>query len=566
VTAVGRYQVIERLGRGATGVVYKALDPTIGRIVAIKAIQLGNFQDAEEQRRVRERLLREAQSAGLLSHPNIVTIYDVLEQEGSAYILMEYVGGPSLERMLRSNSLPERDALLRYLWQVADALDYAHRKGVVHRDVKPANIIIANSGEGTDKLAKVADFGIAKFISQDTTYSGTMMGTPNYMSPEQIQGLPLDGRSDQFSLAVIVYEVLTGNKPFAAESLPTLLYQICRADPKPVEELNSTLNEAAGKVMARALAKEPDTRFGSCSELVGALSSALEESALWALPNMNGRAPVALAAAASVEPFVTSAPKPRESPAYELPSLTRQRPKPEKAPEKIDDQPRKRGDLLKKLLLLLLMCCAVAAVIMFIVRWNSGSSLPAQTTNSKTAPVTLPPSPSSPPAQENSPLRKKPGGVEQAPKTRNYAEGAPASSPSAMGEVEFLTEPPGAKLAVDNRADVTCQSPCTLSLPSGRHTLTAELNGFNLERRIFAVPNDDSIFIPLSRSMGVLIVTSTPSGSQVVVDGKNYGQTPATVRLTTGSHQLLLINGAQQHEEAVIIGNDTFETHSVRWP
>ena len=247
MTAVGRYQILERLGQGAMGVVYKALDPTIGRTVAIKAIRLSDFQNADEQRRVRERLLREAQSAGLLSHPNIVTIYDVLEVENSAYIVMEYIGGASLERMLRSHALPDRTALLRYLRQVADALDYAHRKGVVHRDIKPANIILADVKEGVDKLAKVTDFGVAKFISHDTTYSGLMMGTPTYMSPEQIQGLPLNGRSDQFSLAVVIYEFLAGAKPFTAESLPTLFYQICRADPKLVETLNPTLNGKSEK-------------------------------------------------------------------------------------------------------------------------------------------------------------------------------------------------------------------------------------------------------------------------------------------------------------------------------
>jgi serine/threonine protein kinase len=540
------------------GVVYKALDPTIGRTVAIKAIRLSEFQDAEEGRRVRERLLREAQSAGLLSHPNIVTIYDVLEEEDSAYIVMEYVGGASLERMLRTHTLPDRGALLRYLRQVADALDYAHRKGVVHRDVKPANIMIADSGEGTDKLAKVADFGIAKFMSQDATYSGTMMGTPNYMSPEQIQGLPLDGRSDQFSLAVVTYEVLTGTKPFAAESLPTLLYQICRADPKPLEELNHTLGEKTGKLVMRALAKEPDERFGTCSELVEALELALEESSHWALPNGESKAPVTLTATASVgpiaEPIKVSEEAPPEPVTYKLPSLTRQRPE----PEETDLQSQERSGLGKKLLLLLLMGLAVFTAVVFIVRWNSGPGLPVQVANPRTAPHTPPP-PSAYP-QANLPVRPPEGTTQK--RLPENAKPVPASSPSA---VEFLTEPPGAKLTVDNRADVTCQSPCTLSLPSGRHTLTAELSGFNLARRIFTAPNDGSIFIMLGKSMGVLIVTSTPSGSQVLVDGKDYGQTPATVRLATGPHQLLLINGAQRHEETVVIGNDVFETRSVRW-
>ncbi len=547
------------------GIVYKALDPMIGRTVAIKAIRLSDFQDPEEQRRVRERLLREAQSAGLLVHPNIVTIYDVLEEEDSAYIVMEYVGGASLERMLRSRtlpdagSLPDASSLLRYLHQVADALDYAHRRGIVHRDIKPANIIIAATKEGADQAAKVTDFGVAKFISQNTTYSGTMTGTPNYMSPEQIQGLPLDGRSDQFSLAVVIYEILTGAKPFTAESLPTLLYQICRAEPASVETLNHTLGAKTGTVVSRALEKEPEARFESCSAFVETLTAALEEIPDWKLPYAGQEAPVRLAAAAAAGPI----PSPvkvfekaiLETPAHELPSLTRRRPD----AEEIEPQTREGNKLGRKLLLLLLMGLAVVTAVMFIVRWNSSSTVSGQAVNSRAGPVTPPP-----PAaynQENLPAQAN----ERANHKRLPDAKPVAVNPATVSTMEFLTEPPGAKITVDDRVDITCQSPCTLQLPGGRHTLTAALEGFNLERRIFTVPNDSSLLINLSRSMGVLVITSEPSGSQVLVDGKDYGTTPVTVRLIVGSHQLVLVNGAQRREETVVIANDSFATRSIRW-
>lgn len=195
------------------GVVYKAIDPSLGRTVAIKTIRLADFQDPDERERLRTRLLKEAQLAGVLSHPNIVTVYDVLEQNDFAYIFLEYVQGDSLESMLRKGSLPLD--LLQYLRQVADALDYAHSKGVVHRDIKPANIIIADEGLQNQPIAKIADFGVARFVSHEMTHNGTIIGTPNYMSPEQIQGTTVDGRSDQFSFAVVVYEALTGAKPFS---------------------------------------------------------------------------------------------------------------------------------------------------------------------------------------------------------------------------------------------------------------------------------------------------------------------------------------------------------------
>lgn len=547
------------------GVVYKALDPTIGRTVAIKAIRLSDFQDADERRRVYERLLREAQSAGLLSHPNIVTIYDVLEEEDSAYIVMEYVGGASLERMLRNRLLPEQGALLRYLQQAANALDYAHRKDIVHRDVKPANIIIADSEEQSGQQAKVADFGVAKFISHDATYSGTMMGTPNYMSPEQIQGLPLDGRADQFSLAVVIYEILTGVKPFAADTLPALFYQICRTEPKSIINLNRTLNGNVDSVVMRALAKEPQARYQTCSELVQALSQALADVPGWMPSSIDHKTPAIAVAAgamavASAKPVEDVVKEPQPPPVQELPSLTRRRTDPDES----DGVPSEQSGLGKKLVLLFLMGLAITAAIIFIVRWNAGPSVPVQVISPKTVHRT--------PSMPSTSAQKPPVTAgklfpesERTRKLRSDTPAAPANPPTAVTTVEFLTEPPGAKITLDNHRETACQAPCTLSLPDGRHTLISELSGFNVAKRIFTVPNDRSLLITLDKSMGVLVVTSTPSGSPVIIDGKDYGQTPVTLHLTTGSHQMLLTNGAQRHEETVVIGNDSFESRSVNW-
>src|SRR5579863_9422538 len=251
------------------GVVYRAQDPAIGRIVAIKTIRLSDLTDPTERERLRDRLFREAQTAGVLSHPHIVTIYDIAEENGLAYIFMEFVDGPPLEKLLGEPTPPDRDLILAILRQTASALDYAHSKGIVHRDIKPANIMLH---EGVQ--AKVTDFGVAKILSQQMTQSGTMMGTPNYMSPEQVQGHAVDGRADQFSLAVIAYEIITGEKPFLADQLPSLLYRIVREDPVAPQRLNPSVGPQMEAVLRKALSKNATERYASCMEFIEALAVA----------------------------------------------------------------------------------------------------------------------------------------------------------------------------------------------------------------------------------------------------------------------------------------------------
>ena len=274
---IGRYQVDGELGRGAMGIVYKAHDPAIGRTVAIKSIRLKDLSDDKERQRLRDRLFREAQSAGILSHPGIVTIYDIAEADGLAYIFMEFVDGPPLEQVLSSSESLRPQQLTGILRQVAQALDYAHKKGIVHRDIKPANIML--DGDGS---AKITDFGVAKILSQEMTQAGAMMGTPNYMSPEQIDGGEISGATDQFALGVIAYEVLTGEKPFQADTIPTLMFKILKDEPRPAREINPSLPGSAGAVLAKAMAKSPADRFESCEAFVDALAGALATAPDWA--------------------------------------------------------------------------------------------------------------------------------------------------------------------------------------------------------------------------------------------------------------------------------------------
>ena len=230
---IGRYVVQGELGRGAMGIVYRAQDPAIGRTVAVKTIRIGQFNDEREIKHVQDRMMREAQAAGILSHNNIVTIYDIQHDEGTAFIFMEFVDGDTLEKMLLTDSPIDKQFILRILHQAAEALDYAHQRGIIHRDVKPANIMVRKDG-----VAKIADFGIARMQSHSLTQTGQILGTPNYMSPEQISGKPVDGRSDQYSLAVMLYEVLTGEKPFVADSLPTLLFRVVSEMPQPTTAIS----------------------------------------------------------------------------------------------------------------------------------------------------------------------------------------------------------------------------------------------------------------------------------------------------------------------------------------
>src|SRR5690242_11348157 len=274
---IGRYQIVKELGRGAMGVVYQAVDPTIGRHVAIKTIRLGELDDPDERAKLRERLFREARSAGILSHPGIVTIYDMEEQGDVAFIAMEFVDGPTLDQLLSGREPIAREQLMSILRQTAAALDYAHAKGIVHRDIKPANIMIASDG-----AVKITDFGIAKVTtSQQYTQTGTILGTPNYMSPEQVQGLAVTGRADQFSLSVIAFEMLTGDRPFTGEHLTTVVYKIVAEDPPPVQRLNPTLGPQIDAVLRRGLMKKPEGRYGLCIEFVNGLDAACANTQGW---------------------------------------------------------------------------------------------------------------------------------------------------------------------------------------------------------------------------------------------------------------------------------------------
>ncbi|HEV8183203.1 MAG TPA: serine/threonine-protein kinase, partial [Candidatus Angelobacter sp.] len=257
---VGRYEITGELGRGAMGVVYKALDPTIGRTVALKTMRLDvHGLDAKEMVR---RFQNEARAAGVLNHPNIVTIYDAGEQDGIFYIAMEFIEGTTLHEVLAEQRVLATDQVLQLTRQICRGLDYAHSNGIVHRDIKPANIMITGNGS-----VKIMDFGIAKSGGQ-VTNTGQVLGTPNYMAPEQVKGRQLDGRSDLFSLGVILYEMLTGEKPFVGQNVTTIIYKIVNENPITPRDLDVTVHPGLSAIVTKALAKAPDDRYQTGADLV----------------------------------------------------------------------------------------------------------------------------------------------------------------------------------------------------------------------------------------------------------------------------------------------------------
>jgi len=264
---LGRYELIHEIGKGAMGVVYRGRDPRINREVAIKAIPLADEFDPADLEQARVRFFREAEMAGRLSHPHIVTIYDAGEDRGTAYIAMELLRGQHLVEYTGAAGLLPTAVGIEIVARLADALHYAHQNQVVHRDIKPANIMFdAPSGE-----LKITDFGIARLTDSGRTRTGVVLGTPSFMSPEQLQGRPVTGRSDLFSLAVSLYQLLTGQLPFRGDSMPGLMMKIVQEPHPRICAINPALPPALDPFFDRALAKNPAERYDSGASFAQAL-------------------------------------------------------------------------------------------------------------------------------------------------------------------------------------------------------------------------------------------------------------------------------------------------------
>jgi len=584
---IGRYKIVRELGRGAMGVVYHAIDPNIGRPVAIKTIQLASVRNQEEQDRLRERLFREARSAGILSHPGIVTIYDVEQQGDLAYIAMEYVDGPTLDQMLSRSEPLTGTQMFSILGQTAVALDYAHGKGIVHRDIKPANIMV--TGDGT---AKITDFGIAKITaSEQMTMTGSIVGTPHYMSPEQVQGLAVDGRSDQFSLAVIAFEMLTGEKPYTGEHLTTVVYKIVAEEPVAPQRLNPTLGGTMDAAVRKALSKKPEQRYNSCQEFMDALEQAAAATRGWKTMSRGG---------SLNEPTVADV----AAPALKLPPARHARRSDETTTA--ERAGRRKAGFLTFLLAMLVVVGLLVLIGTQAMPWlrqspktdtqnaspaaDQQAAKPPATGRAAPAPAPAPAvtppeasaaaSSGTPPATNpaaspaaNPPVEEKPSPMTPAqpviPAPQKPAEEEPAKQASVRRPprpvpapepqpVTIISSPGGATAILDGRQETACTTPCDLDATPGRHTVVVTLAGYGTERREVDVGTGpmEMPAIVLRAQGGTLMLTSAPPGASILINGKRITQTtPATLPLAPGSYMIEVEKDGKQKSQSVDIRN-----------
>ena len=594
---IGRYEIVSELGRGAMGVVYRARDPKIGREVAVKTIRLGNHADASEIGELRLRLFREAQSAGRLSHPGIVTIFDVDERDGLAFITMELVEGEQLSDS-RAASLeigPKIEFLNELLGMAGSALDYAHSRGIVHRDIKPANIMVTESG------IKIMDFGVAHIASSQLTRTGTMVGTPNYMSPEQVRGDPVDGRSDQFSLAVIVYELLTGKKPFDAGNVTSTIYRLVNEDPDTPRTLAPGISPELERVLLRAMSKDPAKRFGSCGAFARAFASTPRMPAQSAAPS----AGIARGPSSDGDETVADVPSPvvvvadetvAGVPPRRLPDSTRQIPRGRRLNRTLDPaqsrEPARPGGSRWPVVIFVLLLVAIGTLSVLLVRYPGliedprtlidallgtapSSSQPAEAAepgpdSSGPVPpplnVELPVSDpvevaSAPRAEVPAPAVAPAGVAEQGSAAGDGGEDAPGSQPvpqaglaSTMALVTFTSFVDGVQVSVDENPEWRCVTPCApMQLPVGEHSVVANREGYGLQRRTITVNQGDmTLDLWLEPRQSALVIGSDPTGGKIFVDGRDTGKVTANqVFVSPGRHSIRIVKGSLEASRTI---------------
>ncbi len=593
---IGRYEILGVLGKGAMGLVYKARDPNIGRLVALKTARLDAHAIEADEMLVRFK--NEARAAGVLTHSNIVTVYDVGEHQGLFYIAMEYIEGVTLQRKLNQQPILPIEQVLDISRQVCAGLDYAHAHDIVHRDIKPANIMMEADGR-----VKIMDFGIAKAGDSSVTTVGQVVGTPNYMSPEQVKGRPLDGRSDLWSVGVMLYEMLTGERPFTGQNVTTIIYKIVNEEPIAPKELDPNLHPALSAVIMRALAKNPDKRYQQGADLVHHLVNyksigtdtaalAVDAGAHQAHPGSgaSAQAPARKMASPTAKPAfppptAVRAPSAPALPSAAKPDLAGSQGAPAAAESHKSSVAHTLGQKLDRVMeqfkritdhysvnQWLLIGAGVLAIMLVIVSigvyWERPSARLPRPTKAEPAenvaaaatqarPVPEPtaqPQPTAPPG--DTPAEAAPqvdSGKTAVPRTEAALPTNPAASaagltalPATSGTLRLVSQPAGAKVQIDGWSDAAWVTPFTSpNLSTGKHKIVFTKPGYAPDTRIVEVTTGTEVAINATLYPGAapshLNVVSDPAGAAILVDGQDAGrQTPATLDLGKGQHRVVL--------------------------
>jgi serine/threonine-protein kinase len=571
LTKAGRYEIREELGRGAMGVVYRAHDPVIGRDVAVKTMHLSEAGTGLTREDLVNRFQTEARAAGLLTHPNIVVVYDAGEEEGVFYITMELVEGRSLQTLIDLRQTFPLPRVMRLMEQACSALDFAHQRNVVHRDIKPANLMLTE-----DDTLKITDFGTAKILQFGTAQTAHVMGTPSYMSPEQVKGKPVDGRSDIFSLGVILYELMTGEKPFPGENITTVIYKIINEEPISPRALDSSIHPGLSTVVTHALAKDPAARFQTCHELLDALKNYRDMVSPEATVRIAPERTPSIAAQGS--PGWTE-PTPAPNGAAYVPAAISEPPlRPVFGAMQVEEPPKKRRSLLLVVILLAIIGYAgyrISPPVMDVwQRMHEPEGAPpilrkmvpaTPVTNSETPGTksgAIPPSASAQALAQDSAQAAAPQAIAapaepaaSVPSVVSTAEklpvpqkpAPPAESPAANSLKKRLgSELAGLLLADKVKMQVTGS---TLRLsgrlsPKEHGELLARLR--NVPAGVYVVDDIQYTEVanaatPEPKDAGWAWVRSTPPGAQISVDGRETGlRTPARVAMPHGDHDILL--------------------------
>ena len=538
---IGRYQILGELGKGAMGVVYKATDPNIGRTVAIKTLHF-ELQGAESEDML-ARFRNEARAAGVMNHSNVITVYDAGEQDGMLYIAMEFVAGQTLQDLLKEEKAMPVEKVTSIVRQVCAGLEYAHARGIIHRDIKPANIMITADG-----TVKIMDFGIAKFGGTLMTTTGQVVGTPNYMSPEQVKDEALDCRTDVFSLGVLLYEMLTGTRPFAADNVASIIYKIVHEMPAEPCAVIHSLHSGLNAIVMNALSKDPDQRFASCAELSLAVQDYANFQDKLTLP------PPATAFKKRADAAISSIGLATKRTVKLDPVLTAQfTSTPEAAPTvKAEDPPAgttsvgvarlsESSPLSQKTsvgptiaaIVILLVSASGAYVRMH--RAVTRVSPPAVETN-----ATSTPTPAPPPAEVVEPI---------APKSVKHESATvpPAARPvrvPTLGELQISSTPFGATVTIDDKSDRDWVTPFAAHmLKPGRHTVVFSMPNYQSQTRQVEVVAGTKLplYVNLQMAQGFLALNSDPPGAEIYIDGRDSGQvTPSRIAVNAGEHRVAL--------------------------